>query len=117
MIFWVAQLLVKHAIIFFDAKGVINKGFLTNGKTVTGQFYLGVLRSLKDRVRQFKRILLTIGSSITTTRWITRHPLPARFGQKEDYNVGAPFPSFPSFQPANTFFSISADTNEHSLLS
>lgn len=46
---------VKSMLItFFDAKGVIHREFLPAGQTVTGAFYLQVLRRLKARVSRVR---------------------------------------------------------------
>jgi transposase len=37
-------------IVFFDAQGVIHRGFVCEGQTVNGQFYLGVMEWLLKRI-------------------------------------------------------------------
>lgn len=41
-------------IVFFDGKGLIHKEFVPSGQTVTGVFYAGVLRRLRDRINRVR---------------------------------------------------------------
>ena len=59
---------------FFDANGIVHKEFVPPGQTVNQQFYLEVLKILRDRVRKKdqKRGAAVIGSFTTTM------PLPTQ---------------------------------------
>ncbi|GFY30527.1 hypothetical protein TNCV_3522901 [Trichonephila clavipes] len=41
-------------ITFFDDKGFINKEFVPSGQTITGQYYLAVLKLLMDSIRRIR---------------------------------------------------------------
>jgi len=59
---------------FFDGGGIVHNEFVPTGQTVSQQFYLEVLKILRDRVRKKdqKRGAAVIGSFTTTM------PLPTR---------------------------------------
>lgn len=41
-------------IVFFDSRSIIHKEFVPPGKTVTGEFYVGVMRRLLDRITRVR---------------------------------------------------------------
>jgi len=49
-------------ICFYDSKGIIHKEFVPPGQTVTGEFYLGVMKRLLARIRRIRPEYREIGS-------------------------------------------------------
>ena len=41
-------------ITFFDSKGIIHREFVPTGQTITGAYYLEVLKRLMDRIRRIR---------------------------------------------------------------
>jgi [histone H3]-lysine36 N-dimethyltransferase SETMAR len=53
---------VKAMVIaFFDSRGMIHTEFVPSGRTVTGQFYTGVMNNLRGRIRRERRDLYGTG--------------------------------------------------------
>ncbi|GFV76819.1 putative DD34D transposase [Trichonephila clavipes] len=41
-------------ITFFDARGIIKKEFVPSGQTITGQYYIAVIKRFMVRIRRFR---------------------------------------------------------------
>jgi len=62
---------------FFDIRGIVHCEFVPNGQTVNQVYYLEVLETLHEKVRQKRPELSanTHGSCITTMQLLTWHCL------------------------------------------
>jgi len=57
----------KMLICFFDIQGIVHREFVPRGQTVNQEFYLGVLKRLKERVRRTRPELWRSG------KWLIHH--------------------------------------------
>jgi len=62
---------------FFDIRGIVHYEFVPTGQTVNQDYYLEVLKWLREKVRRKRPELLPTshGSCITTMHLLTRHLL------------------------------------------
>jgi len=92
-------------ICFFDILGIVYREFVPRGQTVNQEFYLGVLKRLRDRVRRTRPELWRTG------KWLIHHDnTPAhtalRIGQfftSQDMTLVPHPPYSPDLAPADTF--------------
>ena len=94
--------------VFFDCRGVVHSEFLPEGQTVNKEYYLGVMRRLREQIRRKRPDLWK------TNSWILHHDnapshkaiIVNEFLTKNSTNIIEQPPYSPDMAPAD-FFSLS----------
>jgi histone-lysine N-methyltransferase SETMAR len=91
---------------FFDANGIVHSEFVPNGQTVNQEFYLQVLKSLRDAVRRKHPELWQSGEW-----WLFHNNAPAhkalsvkQFLTKKSMTLLLHPPNSPDLAPCDIFF-------------
>lgn len=91
--------------VFFDYRGVVHYEFLPDGQTVNKEYYLGVMRRLREAIRQKRRDLWQNNS------WILHHDnapshtaiIVSEFLAKHSTNIISQAPYSPDMAPCDFF--------------